>query len=217
MSTFQKIIAALHVPRTGRASFLQNAASRGFTLIELLVVISISMLLLLSVLFLDIGPKGKPSVDTAAQQLSVIVRQALAYGLAIVGTNNNFDVGYGVRVNTNAATQAILYVDVNKNNLFDAGDTTMQTLTFPSDVTVQKFCVDKGSTPTCYNAGASSNALDISFARSSFIGVISVTPNGGSADKTWATTTIYLQSASDPAIIEQVKVNRAGLVDIIGI
>lgn len=193
-----------------------HSSKKGFTLIELMVTLTIGSMLLVAVMLLDIGPKGKPSVDATSQQLSILVRQALTYGLAIVGTNNNFDVGYGVRINTNQATQATLYVDVNKNNIFDAGDTTLQTLTFPTDAKLIQFCGDNGSTPTCYAAGASSNTLDITFARSSFVGTIRITPTSGLAVD-YATTTITLGSISHSSITEVLKVNRAGLIEILGI
>ncbi len=197
---------------------LRPKGTAGFSLIELLVVLSIAAILLASVSLFDTRPRGKIAVDAGAQLLSQQIRQSMLYGLSIIGFGNNFDVGYGVRVDLTTPTFTQFYVDSNNNHVFDSAseiDTYYQKLTFPSDVQITKLCVDNGGAATCYFPTAN-NKMDVSFSRADIQGIFTLTPVSGSPS-VYSNVSIFLGSISKTSVVEEVRVSKNGLVDIIGI
>jgi Tfp pilus assembly protein FimT len=98
----------------------------GFTLAEMIISVSIVFLISSVALFSYSAFSDGLNISSAAQELSLEIRQAQIYGLAVkektVGSGQ-FANGYGIHISLDDPTNYYIFVDQNNNNKYD-GDTT---------------------------------------------------------------------------------------------
>lgn len=95
----------------------RNAMQRyagGVTLIELLVVISIFMVISSITIFSYSKFNSSLSIQNLSDDIALSVRKAQGYAIGVHGTNNIFNVGYGIHFTTNPNTSN-LYAGSNKS------------------------------------------------------------------------------------------------------
>lgn len=160
---------------------------RGFSVIELLVSIAVGTVLLAVVVTNYYTSNDKLAIQSAAQELSIVIRQAQAYGLAVkesVTGSGAFTYAYGVYFNYNSVTNAStyqLFVDRDNDNFYDVGSGTcgalttecVETLTLRNGIKISAIHNSLSAIP----AGATS--LNITFKRPNPDAVIYFKDNSG--------------------------------------
>lgn len=116
---------------------------RGFTLIELLVVMSI--MIVITAVFLVRNSQFNSAIllRSLAYEVALSIREAQVYGVGVrevSAGSNNFTAGYGVYFSSDAPTDYVLFADLDKNGLYGAGDTIMQSFAVRNGFTVARIC-----------------------------------------------------------------------------
>lgn len=130
-------------------------SAAGFTLIEMLVVVAIIALITalaqVSRLQFDRGL----FVTNLAYDTALAVREAQVYGADVRNSGgvgaSSFAAGYGVYFpgsSGSAATQFVLFTDVNNNHAYDAGDTVLKTYQIQGNDSVTGLCVYTIASPS---------------------------------------------------------------------
>lgn len=144
---------------------------KGFSIIELMIAVSI-FIILTSVAFYGYADFNNDMVMTnQAYELSLHVRQAQVYGIAVRGgsgaVGSEFTASYGVAANVGSPVVTI-FRDANDDGLYDpssADEPALELLTFARGVEVCRICAITTGTDV---EGGCSNAYDdisISFKR----------------------------------------------------
>ena len=150
---------------TDATNRLPNTQS-GFTLIELLVVIAI-MVIVASIVLLQ-APNSKSSFTLLndAYQIALLTREAQSYGSSVREgqTPGEFDVGYGIYLDSGDSDSIILFNDVDKDMAYSSSnDLVVSTLRLTDNNVITQFCgVSSGGT-LC--SGGSLDNLSITFVR----------------------------------------------------
>jgi len=110
----------------------------GFSIIELLVSISILALISTIVLANHTRFNGSVLLGSLAYDIALSVREAQVFGVSVRQYNNEFQLGYGVHFS--GTTSYELFVDGNKNRLFDTEDTIIKTFNVQRGFTLKSFC-----------------------------------------------------------------------------
>lgn len=141
----------------GRA---RSSVQAGFTLIELLVVCAIIGLIMAITLVTNSRFGGAMQLENLAYELSLSVRQAQVYGIAVArSTSNTYSAGYGVHFDMSAPGNYIFFNDtVTQDGMYNSGE-LVQTNTLPIGYTIKSLCAVVNNVPTC------GNKLDILFKR----------------------------------------------------
>ncbi len=129
--------------------------NKGFTLIELMVTVTI-MLIMTAVVFFNYNRFNDSTLlSSFAYDMSLTIREAQVYGVSTLesgsgqgsGVNtttfSNFSSPYGVYFNSssNVTPQFLLFIDSNKDKIYDTGDTILQSYTFQRGITIGSLCV----------------------------------------------------------------------------
>lgn len=136
---------------------LSARASRGFTLVELLVSIGLMMVMTGAVLANYRTFDTNAKFANASEDIVLAFRQAQVYG---VGTKGNagscgtsvFTCPYGVYF-LSGASNIIVFADVNGNQIYDAGDTAVETIKWENPISISRLLCD-GVDCSPSNAGA---------------------------------------------------------------
>jgi len=98
--------------------------SKGFTLIELMVSVTISVLIMMVVLFSYRTFSDNLALSAAEQEISISIRQVQVYGLSVRQSSagsGNFTTGFGIYASANDPTNYYLFSDANNDNKCDDG------------------------------------------------------------------------------------------------
>jgi len=201
--------------------FVPSQAARGFTLIEMLVVLAIIVVLTAIILFGQVNFNRTLSLNNAAYDIALSIRQAQSYGLssqAFGGVNNP---GYGVYFYAPVPeTSYVLFADTSPtvaanaqpdarpgNGIYNSSTELVQNYTLNNGFTIRAFCAYSSSHGKVCTGADGLTALSITFSR----------PNTETSVKgkttTWSTYTngcVELVSANGDT--RYVSVSRAGQV-----
>lgn len=161
--------------------FKKNFSSmhnQGFTVLEMIVVLSIVGLISGVILFNYRLFTQRLALSAAAQEVSVAIRQAQAYGLSVKQTaqgSGEFDKAYGIAFdvsNGGNPKSYYLFVDKNSNGYYD-GDDTCNPLSecvkkelILNAASISGFCgTDASNTPTPTCPFVSAKKMTVTFKR----------------------------------------------------
>jgi prepilin-type N-terminal cleavage/methylation domain-containing protein len=140
----------------------------GFTLVELLVTISI-FVVMTSILLIKYGNFSQGTLLTnLAYDVALTIRTAQTYGVSVQGQTSggipDFTYAYGVHFDksTGSNQQIILFVDLDKNGVYDTGE-TVSVYNIKRGAKIAGFCVS--ITGICSAIDSNINYVDISFLR----------------------------------------------------
>ena len=154
------------IAKTKRATRKTAALVRkGFSIIELMIAVAI-FIILTSVAFYGYADFNNDMVMTnQAYELSLHVRQAQVYGIAVRGgsgaAGSEFTASYGVAANIGSSVVTI-FRDANDDGLYDPSspdEPALELLTFARGVEVCRICITSG---TNVESGCSDAYDDIS-------------------------------------------------------
>lgn len=111
---------------------------RGFSLIELIVVVSIFTLISSIVLVNHTRFNGSILLGSLAYDIALSIREAQVFGVSVKQYGAGFQLGYGIRFSDKTSYE--LFVDTNKNRLYDAEDTIIRTYGIQNGFSVKQFC-----------------------------------------------------------------------------
>jgi prepilin-type N-terminal cleavage/methylation domain-containing protein len=142
----------------------------GFTLVELLVVIAIMVLVASLVLVQRRSASEALEVTNLAYEVALFIRQAQSYGIAVreedIGSGE-FNIGYGVLFDETNPTQISLFRDIDRNSLYNSGDSILEVMTLNDGYTVALFCGETSGGGLNCSSGGGLDTLAISFVRPS--------------------------------------------------
>ncbi|MDE2071539.1 MAG: prepilin-type N-terminal cleavage/methylation domain-containing protein [Patescibacteria group bacterium] len=207
-------------------------ARAGFTLIELMVVMAIIVLVTGLLLARQSRFNSSTLLRSLSYSVALTIRQAQTYGTSVrenaVGSASFVGI-YGVWFN--GGSSYTLYVDVNKNGIFDGGDVTVQTYKVGAGYSINTYCAYalgsmscSGSCPpsaTQNKLGVGSctpsaiNSLSIYFKRPNPDALFTTVPAG---PQTWSGAYIELISGTDTGNTRSIDISNTGeiAVDTLG-
>lgn len=151
------------------SSYCMMKQKKGFTMIEMLVVITIATLLIASVVVQQYSWNDQLSLNTQTYDMVLYIRQAQVYSLGVkeykTDTQDGFNVGYGVYIDTNNSNQYVFFVDKNKDTQFDSDQEVLEIKNFKNGVYISKVCGFNGSAEKCSDSQGSLEKVEISFYR----------------------------------------------------
>ena len=191
--------------------------SGGFTLIELMVVIAISTIVMTSLIIQQSKWNNRLTINTQTYELALIIRQAQYYSLGVRGSNllsgDQFSASYGTYIDMTVPNQYIFFIDKNKNNFLDSGE-TIET-NFLHGVEIDRVCGTKKGSEKCSTEVQSIESVGISWFRPRLNAVIIFfNHGGGSPSSIEPPVTIYLKSTGNTNLETSITVNSNGLISI---
>lgn len=149
----------------GRQLHIKKA--QGFTLMELLIAVGI-FILLTGVAFYGYADfNNNITMTNQAYELSLHVRQAQIYGIAVrgnvIGTDPDFDASYGFQA-TQSGNTVNIFRDNNSDGVYDESEPILERLTFAQRVKVCVICA-MGPGETEYDCNDNYDSLYITFRR----------------------------------------------------
>jgi type II secretory pathway pseudopilin PulG len=155
----------------GIAQKTAAAVRKGFSIIELMIAVGI-FIILTSVAFYGYADFNNDMVMTnQAYELSLHVRQAQVYGIAVRGgsgaVGSEFTASYGVVANVGSSVVTI-FRDTNDDGLYDPSDPNepaLELLTFARGVEVCRICAITSGTDVEGGCSGSFDDLAITFKR----------------------------------------------------
>lgn len=208
------------LPRVARAKRERNG---GFTVLEFTIVMVIATILTTALVVQNQSWNDSLQVSSQAYDLTLTLRQAQFYSLGVkeyqpgATDDDKFQVGYGVRIDSESPNQYIFFVDKLSggahNFKLDSGE-TIQTISLKSGVTIEKVCGIRSGSETC-NPTASLSKIDISFLRpdpKANIKFMKSGSNNSSNDASGfsAPATIYLKSPKGVRV--KIKIDSNGQI-----
>jgi len=175
--------------------------NKGFSLIELLVSIAILVIVSGIVFFNQSGFNNNVLLENLAYEISLTIRQAQSYGLQSreTGTgSDDFTAGYGVYFDLDNPDKLVLYLDENKNHIYDLGETEVDSLKITSGSEITELCVGADCTAT---------KLSISFIRPDPTAYIS---NNNTSLESTGKITLTSRKSEEKVI----SINRLGQISI---
>lgn len=146
---------------TNNRSFSESARSArkrlsaGFTLIEMLVVVAIIVIVTSLALAKNSQFNNTILLSDTAYDISFSIRQAQVYGLSVKeftgnGISSTFSVGYGVYFNANTPSQYTLFVDTDRDHLYqNPPDAIEQSVILRNNYRISTLCGSRNGTETC--------------------------------------------------------------------
>lgn len=113
-----------------------------------------------------------------AYEIALTIREAQTYGINVKGQVSNFNLSYGVHLDTSSPTSFIMFADNQQNTpdqygirtgdgKYDGGsssfDINVDTFMLKRGIVINKFCV--GVSPEICSSSGSGSKLDITFNR----------------------------------------------------
>jgi prepilin-type N-terminal cleavage/methylation domain-containing protein len=142
---------------------------KGFTLVELIITVSISVMVMASVLFNYSKFNTDLALSSAAQEISIAIRQTQVYSLSVkerTAGSGSFSNGYGIYFSPASPQTYIIFSDTNSDGRYNAGtDTVIETGILRNSIKIFAVCgVPFGGVLACPPAAGMTSA-DITFIR----------------------------------------------------
>lgn len=119
-------------------------SNRGFTLVEMMV--SVGIFTVMSAIVLANYPefRSRNAIDNLVAQVATVFKEAQIYGISVREEgSSNFNVGYGVHIDTNVSDKDILvFTDKNNNRTYDGSttDTLLETFRLTGGEYISTLC-----------------------------------------------------------------------------
>lgn len=137
---------------------------RGFTLIELIVVASIMSAIMLLVTFNSRRFNEDLALQTAANEVSLAMRQAQSFGVSIRQSatgSTDFNKPYGIAFDVQNPTNFFIYSDTDNDRVYDGtvactgSDECREKSLLRGGITIRRVCAEYlNSTLTCFSGTA---------------------------------------------------------------
>ncbi len=140
---------------SGSARAPRKRLSAGFTLIEMLVVVAIIVIVTSLALAKNSQFNNTILLSDTAYDISFSIRQAQVYGLSVreftgSGISSTFSVGYGVYFSANTPSQYTLFVDIDRDHLYqNPPDAIEQSIILRNNYKIATLCGSRSGTETC--------------------------------------------------------------------
>ena len=194
----------------------------GFTLVELIVVMAISTIIMTTLVIQQRTWDDRLALNTQTYEVALMIRQAQIFALGVreytgeYGTNDKFDVVYGVYFNTSDSelNKYTFFVDKNRNYLLDTGE-EIETKTLTRGITVEKLCgLQSGGQEKC-SPTSGIRKVSVTFYRPEPKATVKfINPADNTQDNIYPPTKIFLKSANSNKEA-YIKVETNGQVSIV--
>jgi prepilin-type N-terminal cleavage/methylation domain-containing protein len=189
----------------------------GFTMVELMISIAIMVVILGVVMFNYRSFDSGIILTNLAFDVGLTIREAQSFGVSVkAGDTNSSDTSftypYGVHFDRSNKTQYTVFVDLNRNGLYDNGE-IVKTYTLKGGYSISDLCTKNASTnaETCGNASTPPNTFDITFVRPNPDASIFVNTTGPSIPDA---AEIKISPNQNPSAIKTITVRSTGQISV---